>query len=62
MGKLTERADKFAKKYAKTPVQPDNRSTDEKMASFSAKWSNYKLKDARAAAKAQREKNGKSGY
>lgn len=37
-GHITERADKFAKKYHKPAPEPDNRSMDEKMAEFMAEY------------------------
>lgn len=53
VGKLTERADKFARKMVGEKPEPDLRSTDEKLADFHREYDPNRLKHARQAVKEQ---------
>lgn len=52
-GKLTARADKFARKMVGEKPEPDLRSTDEKLADFHREYGDDRLKRARQAVKEQ---------
>ncbi len=54
MGMVTDRADKFAQKLRPPGEPPDNRSTTEKMAEFTEKYSVANMKTTRNKVKAMR--------
>lgn len=55
-GHITERADNFAKRLVPPKAPVDNRTPEERMAAFHSETEPQRVKDARANARAARER------